>query len=345
MSGPEKIEAALLVSSRWRSRPNHIALGDLMARSGIILTIVDSLEEAHALLSAGTRAQCVILDADSSPPAIDVIGTAIRRLRSERSDVAPIVIATLPSTRLVTAAFRAGAADVVDLATSDEAALLDSLAVAARDHRAHAARAARVNELRQLIDEFLRVLVRAERRTIELEEAAAEASQDNDKDVAPQVLVVEDDRDVVDHLAGPLAEVGVQVHTAASGEQALELFRELSRAQTPVDLALVDKNLPGMSGLDCIRTLRAEHAGLPCMLMTGFSSGDAAARAADLGVVGYVLKPFDDVVELAWRVKGYALRFAAERRERRYLARIKKKHAQFLERYRLIVADLDRLKD
>jgi AmiR/NasT family two-component response regulator len=80
-------------------------------------------------------------------------------------------------------------------------------------------------------------------------------------------------------------------------------------------------------------------------MMTGYSDEGSAMAAADLGVVGYVLKPFDDVRELALRVKDAAARFAAERRQRRHLARIKQRHKEFLERYRRIATELDRLKE
>jgi len=112
----------------------------------------------------------------------------------------------------------------------------------------------------------------------------------------------------------------------------------------PVDLALVDKQLPGIDGLATIAKLRELIPSLPIMVITGYSNEGTAIAAADLGVVGYVLKPFDDVRELATRVKDAAARYAAERRQRRHLARIKQRHAQFLERYKKITSELDRLR-
>src|SRR5687767_14489214 len=133
----KRIECAVLVSPRWRSRPNHLAFSDLLARANIEVKIVGTLEEAHRLLTGPDRkAQCVILDADAATTqsqSVEILDAAIRRLRSEAPAVAPIVVATLPSTRLVTAVFRAGAADVVDLATSDESTVLQALETASRD--------------------------------------------------------------------------------------------------------------------------------------------------------------------------------------------------------------------
>ncbi len=108
-------------------------------------------------------------------------------------------------------------------------------------------------------------------------------------------------------------------------------------------MALIDKNLPGIDGLETIRQLRHMNPSLPCMVMTGFSTKDSAIRAADLGVVGYVLKPFDDVRKLADRVQELASRFASERRERRFLARIKQRHAEFLDRYQKLSVEIERL--
>lgn len=349
---PARIEAAILVSSRWKSRPDQRQFGELLGRSDIELTVVASLEEAHAIVAVSRkRAQCVILDADEvvGGSAVDVVTLCLQRLKKEAPWIAPIVVATLPSTKLVIAAFRAGAADVIDLASSDEQTVLDALAAASTDHRRRVDRASRVDELKLLIDDFLRVLVKAERRTLELEAALADPKDkdaaEHDETLAPQILVVDDESQVINHVSDALAEVGLDVIPAYSGEEAIGLFERVASTGRPIDLVLVDKNLPGISGLETIRELRGRNAALPCVLMTGYSSNDAAMRAADMGVVGYVLKPFDDVKDLARRVKDYAERFAAERRERRYMAQIKRKHAQFLERYRQIAADLDRLKD
>ena len=79
------------------------------------------------------------------------------------------------------------------------------------------------------------------------------------------------------------------------------------------------------------------------MLMTGFASAESAIDAADLGVAGYVLKPFGDIDSLIERVRDVATARLNQQRERGYLLRIKKRHAEFLTRYRALAAQLDKL--
>ena len=75
-----------------------------------------------------------------------------------------------------------------------------------------------------------------------------------------------------------------------SAEEGIEAL-----ADRTIDVALVDKNLPGMSGLDFIRAVRERGLRFPCFMMTGQSSAETAAEALGLGVEAYLEKPFDDV--------------------------------------------------
>jgi CheY-like chemotaxis protein len=150
---------------------------------------------------------------------------------------------------------------------------------------------------------------------------------------------------VTDRLVDLLTRVDLIAIPAYSGEEAVERVKAAKKAREPIDLLLVDHMLPGIDGFETVRQIREQYPGLATMLMTGYSSADSAARAVDLGAVGYVLKPFTDVAELSERIKSQAMRCVAERRERRYLALIKQRHAQFLERYRKVSAELDSLSE
>lgn len=345
-ASPKRVIA---VSARFGARTELVELKRLLERASVPVTLVASLDEAAREAGGAVPAECLLLDASFATELKDdrlaeLLGNALARLRVAVPTLPVVVAAAEPPPRFLAAAFRAGAADVLDLESVDEPALRAALARAGAEHRRRLERQARVDDLRAVVDQFLRELVRAEKRAIELEEQLAPEELESDVEGAARVLVVDDEPAVAELLQDHLARHGLSVEVAGSGEDALERLREARKWKAPIDLALVDKNLPGINGLELIARLRDLAPSLPTMLMTGYSDEGSAVAAADLGVVGYVLKPFDDVRELAGRVKDSAARYAAERRQRRHLARIKHRHKEFLERYKKITADLDRLK-
>jgi CheY-like chemotaxis protein len=101
------------------------------------------------------------------------------------------------------------------------------------------------------------------------------------------VLVVEDDPDLQWKLARMLTLRGNRVVGTASGEAALELI-----SQWPVDLALVDDSLPGMSGVELARTIHERHPGVPVVLMSTQDSRENRLAARLAGAVAVIIKPF-----------------------------------------------------
>jgi DNA-binding response OmpR family regulator len=114
--------------------------------------------------------------------------------------------------------------------------------------------------------------------------------------VTRSVLVVEDEPTVRETLAESLAEDGLRVWTAADGVQALERFR----ADRP-DLILLDLMLPGMSGIDLTRIIRAESS-VPILMLTARDSELDKVLGLELGADDYVTKPFS-LRELQARVR------------------------------------------
>src|SRR5213075_2756343 len=104
--------------------------------------------------------------------------------------------------------------------------------------------------------------------------------------------------------------------------------------KTGLDLALVAAQLPGIDGLDTIRRLRDRIPGMPAFLVTSVVDTDLAARAADLGVVGFLQKPLAAVEEVVGRLAQLARESLTRTRESVYLTRIKERHERVLARYR-----------
>ncbi len=103
-------------------------------------------------------------------------------------------------------------------------------------------------------------------------------------------LLIVDDEDIIRMVFRDLMSKECEVLEAGTAEEALELLR-----QGPVDLIVTDKNLPGQSGLELAQKARALHAGARVILMTGYPSLSTSQQALELGVMDYLLKPFDDI--------------------------------------------------
>lgn len=103
----------------------------------------------------------------------------------------------------------------------------------------------------------------------------------------PRVLVVDDEASIRDLLAKTLALAEYDVDLAPDGRTALDRLRIV-----PYDLLITDLKMPGVDGLTVIREARRLKADLPVIIITGFSTEASAIEAVNLGVSGYLTKPF-----------------------------------------------------
>jgi two-component system nitrogen regulation response regulator NtrX len=100
------------------------------------------------------------------------------------------------------------------------------------------------------------------------------------------ILVVDDERGILDQLESILRDEGFSVATALSGEDALAaVSREI------FDLILLDVWLPGMDGIEALRQLRAAGHQLPVVLISGHATAELAVRAVREGALDFLEKP------------------------------------------------------
>jgi excisionase family DNA binding protein len=102
-----------------------------------------------------------------------------------------------------------------------------------------------------------------------------------------RILLVDDEAAVRDLVGKTLAQAQYAVETAADGPTALERLRT-----TEYDLLITDLKMPGMDGLSVIREARRQSAEMPIIIITGYSTEANAVEAINLGVSGYLIKPF-----------------------------------------------------
>src|SRR5438067_11260699 len=103
----------------------------------------------------------------------------------------------------------------------------------------------------------------------------------------PRILVVDDESSIRDLLAKTLALAEYDVDTAPDGRSALERLRLY-----PYDLLIADLKMPGIDGLSVIREAKRLKVDLPVIIITGYSTETAAIEAVNIGVAGYLTKPF-----------------------------------------------------
>ncbi len=131
--------------------------------------------------------------------------------------------------------------------------------------------------------------------------SSATPAQPAKPDGRPRVLVVDDEASIRDLLSRTLALAEYDVDVAPDGRVALERMRLFS-----YDLLITDLKMPGMDGLAVIHEVRRLNASLPVIIITGFSAEASAIEAANLGMSGYLTKPFkvSTVLLLAARALG-----------------------------------------
>ena len=103
----------------------------------------------------------------------------------------------------------------------------------------------------------------------------------------PRILVVDDEESIRELLSKTLALADYEVDLAPDGRSGLDRLRLIQ-----YDLLITDLKMPGVDGLTVIREARRLKADLPVIIITGFSSEASAIEAINIGVQGYLTKPF-----------------------------------------------------
>ncbi len=137
-----------------------------------------------------------------------------------------------------------------------------------------------------------------------IRETVADAAQYSG---AMRILIVEDDRDISQPLAGDLRRQRHVVDVAEDGPAGLA-YGESS----VYDVVLLDVMLPGMDGLEICRRLRCAKIDSMILMLTARDTVEDKVRALDAGADDYLVKPFD-LSELSARVRALGRRAAEDR--------------------------------
>mgnify|MGYP000355578880 CR=1 FL=1 len=127
--------------------------------------------------------------------------------------------------------------------------------------------------------------------------ASAKAVQPEVKTVTPTVvtgngtiLLIDDEKMIIDVGQELLQELGYDVLTATSGKEAVEIYRQKS---TRIDLVIMDLIMPGMSGGETYDRLKEINSHIKVLLSSGYSINGKAAKIIERGCDGVIQKPFN----------------------------------------------------
>ena len=119
---------------------------------------------------------------------------------------------------------------------------------------------------------------------------------------SPIVLIVDEDRIVAESIAELLVRDTYVARIARSGEEALEMLAASRQGGSPDQwvVAIIDMSLPGMSGLELIKTLRREQPDIVTLAITGYPTVEVAVQVIRSGAMDYLTKPMvDDELRIA----------------------------------------------
>src|ERR1043165_4562811 len=127
--------------------------------------------------------------------------------------------------------------------------------------------------------------------------------------MSARILIIEDEEPLTLLLRYNLEAEGYEVETSARGDEG-----ETKLKESPPDLLVLDWMLPGMSGIELCRRLRArpDTERLPLLMLTARGEESERVRGLATGADDYIVKPFS-VPELLGRVKGCLRRHSPER--------------------------------
>ncbi len=101
------------------------------------------------------------------------------------------------------------------------------------------------------------------------------------------ILIVEDEQQLLDQLSRQLVARGYAVEKASDGEEGLYLGMEF-----PFDVGVIDLGLPGLSGMELIRTLRKQGRDYPILILTARGRWQDKVEGLEAGADDYLVKPF-----------------------------------------------------
>ena len=260
----------------------------------------------------------------------------VESFNNARPDVQVLIASQTGVARDVVLALAYGAAGVLEFRSQSKEEIVLEIRLWLSKSKLASRERDLLERLRALNEKFLKTIVAAEKRNIDLEQELEQVKRPR---VAPdeggaQVLIVDDEQVVHDVLDRVLSHL--KLSHAMTAEEGLKLLWEKG-----FHLVITDKNLPGVSGLELLRQVKELSPETDVVMITGYSSKDAAIDALNLGAAGYLEKPFDDIRLVRERIDAVLSQQKLQKKGQQYLSLIKERNRDFLDQYKVLRADLD----
>lgn len=134
-------------------------------------------------------------------------------------------------------------------------------------------------------------------------------------DTPDLVLLVDDEKSILDVLTLGFKRAGIPTKTALTAEDAIVLLEVHT-----FGAVVTDKNLPGQSGLELLKVINEKYANTARLVITGYVNTESVLEAMRLGADDYLLKPFESIMLVVERVK-LAMKHRKVQTEREALAK------------------------
>ena len=266
-------------------------------------------DPAIVVLGDAELAEAAGAPRDTANPDAAVVGFAttdapdgrLNEARARAAGAGLVVVDAAPSAERLASAIYGGARAYLPRAALDVLGRVAAAAAARRHGEAVGIRIVEALARYKVLTGAERVRAPAPQEDVDVQLIADATTPKPHGAVIPtghEVLVVDDEAVVLTVLREALRRGGYRVTTAASAEEAIDLMQKRR-----FDLVLTDKNLPGASGLDVLRSARNLNPAPAIVLITGYSSYDSAIEALDIGAHDYIEKPIRDVDDLRFRIR------------------------------------------
>ena len=113
-----------------------------------------------------------------------------------------------------------------------------------------------------------------------------------------RILVVDDEKNIVELMRKILSDYGYDVKTALSGQEAIEKLKK-----EEFDLVITDVIMPKIDGLELLEIINEIQPSAGTIIMTGHSSTDTITGAFDRKASGFLLKPFKSVKQVINKIE------------------------------------------
>ena len=120
-----------------------------------------------------------------------------------------------------------------------------------------------------------------------------------------KILIVDDDPGIINAIRIGLISLGHKLVAAEDGCHALKIIEMSAEHAEPVEIMVADLKMPGMNGLELIRTVKQMRPEIGTILITAYGSDDIRKEVSSLGC-GYLEKPFtpEKLMETIYNLNG-----------------------------------------